>query len=151
MTISFREVPGEDNSKLTGSGEPAFILRGSGKVNERNQSQPLIHPVIGVAYSDSASWATTGDGTYTYTYDPKNRLMTATKTGLAAVMMATIPVFMALSEIVFLRTQRLTIRLALALLIGLFFVAMVFLFPNGVLELVGRLRGIVGRGKKVGQ
>jgi urea transport system permease protein len=37
------------------------------------------------------------------------------------------------------------------LLIGLFFVAMVFLFPNGVLELVGRLRGIVGRGKKVGQ
>jgi ABC-type branched-subunit amino acid transport system permease subunit len=35
------------------------------------------------------------------------------------------------------------------LLIGLFFVAMVFLFPNGVLELVGRLRGIVGRGKKV--
>ncbi len=39
--------------------------------------------------------------------------------GLAAVMMATIPVFMALSEIVFLRTQRLTIRLALALLIGI--------------------------------
>src|SRR6202011_3931269 len=33
--------------------------------------------------------------------------------GLAAVMMATIPVFMALSEIVFLRTQRLTVRLAL--------------------------------------
>jgi drug/metabolite transporter (DMT)-like permease len=39
--------------------------------------------------------------------------------GLAAVMMATIPVFMALSEIIFLRTQRLTIRLALALLIGI--------------------------------
>ncbi len=39
--------------------------------------------------------------------------------GIAAVMMATIPVFMALSEIVFLRTQRLTVRLALALLIGL--------------------------------
>jgi drug/metabolite transporter (DMT)-like permease len=39
--------------------------------------------------------------------------------GIAAVMMATIPVFMALSEIVFLRTQRLTPRLALALLIGL--------------------------------
>ena len=33
------------------------------------------------------------------------------------------------------------------LLIGLFFVAMVFLFPNGLLELVGRLRGIVGRGR----
>jgi drug/metabolite transporter (DMT)-like permease len=39
--------------------------------------------------------------------------------GIAAVMMATIPVFMALSEIVFLRTQRLTLRLTLALLIGL--------------------------------
>ena len=39
--------------------------------------------------------------------------------GLAAVMMATIPVFMALSEIVFLRTQRLTVRLASALLIGI--------------------------------
>jgi drug/metabolite transporter (DMT)-like permease len=39
--------------------------------------------------------------------------------GLAAVMMATIPVFMALSEIIFLRTQKLTVRLALALLIGL--------------------------------
>src|ERR1700677_4731781 len=39
--------------------------------------------------------------------------------GLAAVMMATIPVFMALSEILFLRTQRLTVRLTLALLIGI--------------------------------
>ena len=39
--------------------------------------------------------------------------------GIAAVMMATIPVFMALSEIIFLRTQRLTVRLSFALLIGL--------------------------------
>jgi drug/metabolite transporter (DMT)-like permease len=39
--------------------------------------------------------------------------------GIAAVMLAMIPVFMALSEIIFLRTQRLTIRLALALLIGI--------------------------------
>ena len=39
--------------------------------------------------------------------------------GIAAVMMATIPVFMALSEIIFLRTQRLTVRLALALLVGI--------------------------------
>ncbi len=39
--------------------------------------------------------------------------------GIAAVMMATIPVFMALSEIIFLRTQRLSARLALALLIGI--------------------------------
>src|SRR5271163_1626028 len=39
--------------------------------------------------------------------------------GIAAVMLATIPAFMALSEIVLLRTQKLTVRLALALLIGL--------------------------------
>jgi drug/metabolite transporter (DMT)-like permease len=39
--------------------------------------------------------------------------------GIAAVMMATIPVFMALTEIVFLGTQKLTGRLALALLVGI--------------------------------
>jgi drug/metabolite transporter (DMT)-like permease len=39
--------------------------------------------------------------------------------GVAAVMLATIPAFMALSEIIFLRTQRLTVRLVLALLIGI--------------------------------
>jgi drug/metabolite transporter (DMT)-like permease len=39
--------------------------------------------------------------------------------GIAAVMLATIPVFMALSEIIFLRTQTLTVRLVLALLIGI--------------------------------
>jgi drug/metabolite transporter (DMT)-like permease len=39
--------------------------------------------------------------------------------GIAAVMLATIPVFMALCEIIFLRTQRLTTRLSLALLIGI--------------------------------
>ena len=39
--------------------------------------------------------------------------------GLAAVMLATIPAFMALAEIVLLRTQRLTVSLALALIIGM--------------------------------
>jgi len=39
--------------------------------------------------------------------------------GIAAVMMAMIPAFMALSEIVFLRTQRLTALLGTALLIGI--------------------------------
>jgi drug/metabolite transporter (DMT)-like permease len=39
--------------------------------------------------------------------------------GVAAVMMATIPVFMALSEILILRTQQLSGRLATALLIGI--------------------------------
>jgi drug/metabolite transporter (DMT)-like permease len=48
--------------------------------------------------------------------------------GIAAVMMATIPVFMAMGEIIFLRTQRLTLRLAIALLVGM----------AGVAVLVGR-------------
>src|SRR3954466_12794491 len=39
--------------------------------------------------------------------------------GIAAVMLATIPVFMSLSEIIFLGTQKLTVRLASALLIGI--------------------------------
>jgi len=47
--------------------------------------------------------------------------------GIAAVMMATIPAFMAISEIVFLRTQRLTLRLGLALLLGMAGVAVLVL------------------------
>jgi drug/metabolite transporter (DMT)-like permease len=43
--------------------------------------------------------------------------------GIAAVVLATIPVFMALSEIAFLRTQRLTLRLGLALVVGIIGVA----------------------------
>jgi drug/metabolite transporter (DMT)-like permease len=39
--------------------------------------------------------------------------------GIAAVMLAMIPAFMALAEIIFLRTQKLTVRLALALLVGI--------------------------------
>jgi drug/metabolite transporter (DMT)-like permease len=39
--------------------------------------------------------------------------------GTAAVMMATIPAFMGLSEIVLLRTQRLTMRLGMGLLVGI--------------------------------
>jgi drug/metabolite transporter (DMT)-like permease len=39
--------------------------------------------------------------------------------GIAAVVLATIPVFITLMEIIFLRTQRLTIRLSLALLVGM--------------------------------
>lgn len=52
--------------------------------------------------------------------------------GIAAVMMATIPVFMALAEIVVLRTQRLTLRLGLALLVGI----------GGVAVLVGHSMGL---------
>ena len=54
--------------------------------------------------------------------------------GIAAVMMATIPAFMALSEIILLGTQRLTLRLAFALLIGL----------GGVLVLVSRSLNLGG-------
>ena len=39
--------------------------------------------------------------------------------GIAAVMMATIPVFMTLSEILIMKTQQLTVRLAAALLVGI--------------------------------
>jgi drug/metabolite transporter (DMT)-like permease len=39
--------------------------------------------------------------------------------GIAAVMLATIPVFMTLAEIFFLRTQKLTFRLGFALLVGI--------------------------------
>ena len=39
--------------------------------------------------------------------------------GIAAVILATIPAFMALSEIILLRTQRLTVKLAAALLAGI--------------------------------
>jgi drug/metabolite transporter (DMT)-like permease len=52
--------------------------------------------------------------------------------GVAAIMMATIPVFMALAEILFLRTQKLTGRLALALFVGL----------GGVVVLVGKSMGL---------
>jgi drug/metabolite transporter (DMT)-like permease len=54
--------------------------------------------------------------------------------GIAAVMMATIPAFMAVSEIIFLRTQRLTVRLGTALLIGI----------GGVAVLVSRSLNLSG-------
>src|ERR1700682_5057021 len=52
--------------------------------------------------------------------------------GVAAVMMATIPAFMALAEILLLRTQGLTLRLGLALLVGI----------GGVAILVSRSVGL---------
>ena len=54
--------------------------------------------------------------------------------GLAAIMMATIPAFMALSEILILRTQRLTPRLAAALIVG---IAGVFVLVSRSLNLGG--------------
>jgi drug/metabolite transporter (DMT)-like permease len=52
--------------------------------------------------------------------------------GLAAVMLATIPLFMSLSEILLLGTQKLTVRLSLALLAGI----------AGVLVLVSHTLGL---------
>jgi drug/metabolite transporter (DMT)-like permease len=55
--------------------------------------------------------------------------------GIAAVILATIPAFMALSEIIILRTQRLTPRLSVALLAGIAGVA-VLMSPS-----IGKLGG----------
>jgi drug/metabolite transporter (DMT)-like permease len=63
--------------------------------------------------------------------------------GVAAVMLATIPVFMALSEIVFLRTQRLTLRLGMALLIGIAGVAVLVSRSIGLGEAPIDRRGAV--------
>lgn len=60
--------------------------------------------------------------------------------GIAAVILATIPAFMALSEIVILRTQRLTARLSVALLAGIAGVA-VLMSHSIDLGKLGKLSG----------
>ncbi|HVN93220.1 MAG TPA: EamA family transporter [Terracidiphilus sp.] len=57
--------------------------------------------------------------------------------GIAAVILATIPGFMALSEILILRTQRLTVRLSVSLLAGIAGVAVLVSPP----QLLGNLGG----------
>lgn len=73
---------------------------------------------------------------------------TRVPSGVTAVMMATIPVFMALSEIFFLGTQRLTLRLAVALLIGIGGVAVLVSHSLGLgdssLDTAGAIALIVG-------
>jgi drug/metabolite transporter (DMT)-like permease len=68
--------------------------------------------------------------------------------GVAAVMMATIPVFMTLSEIIFLGTQRLSIRLAVALLVGIGGVAVLVShsasFGEGAIDTAGAVALVVG-------
>ena len=54
--------------------------------------------------------------------------------GIAAVVLACIPVFMTLLEIFFLRTQRLTVRLALSLLVGILGVAVLMNHSLGLGE-----------------
>jgi hypothetical protein len=64
LIISFRELPGEDNSALTGPQAPAFVLGKDGARAEQNNSQPLAHPMPGVSYADSGPKGTTGDGSH---------------------------------------------------------------------------------------
>lgn len=68
--------------------------------------------------------------------------------GLAAVMMATIPAFIAVAEIVLLRTQKLTAKLASALIIGIAGVASLvshsLLLPGEPIDRAGAVALIVG-------
>jgi drug/metabolite transporter (DMT)-like permease len=68
--------------------------------------------------------------------------------GVAAVMLAMIPVFMALSEIIFLHTQKLTVRLTLALLTGIAGVAVLMSrslnLSGAPIDKMGALALIVG-------
>lgn len=63
--------------------------------------------------------------------------------GIAAVMLATIPAFMALAEIIFLRTQTLTVRLGIALMVGIGGVAILVMpssaFGQAAVDLAGAL------------
>jgi|CZKH01.1.fsa_nt_gi drug/metabolite transporter (DMT)-like permease len=68
--------------------------------------------------------------------------------GITAVMLATIPVFTALAEILILRTQRLTLRLGIALLVGLAGVAVLVsrsvTFGDAPIERSGAIALVVG-------
>jgi drug/metabolite transporter (DMT)-like permease len=68
--------------------------------------------------------------------------------GITAVMLATIPVFTALAEILILRTQRLTLRLGIALVVGLAGVAVLVShsvsFGDAPIERSGAIALVVG-------
>lgn len=68
--------------------------------------------------------------------------------GIAAVVLATIPVFITLLEIIFLRTQRLTVRLCLALIVGICGVAVLvnhsFSFGEVPINRAGAIALLVG-------
>jgi hypothetical protein len=63
LIVSFSEFGG-DNSRLTGPRARALVLGTGGERTEPNRSQPLLHPIAGVAYADSGQFATTGNGTH---------------------------------------------------------------------------------------
>jgi len=55
LVISFREEPDADNKGLTGPGNPAFLIGGTGQASTRNKSAELVHPVKGLVYEDSGT------------------------------------------------------------------------------------------------
>jgi hypothetical protein len=64
LIISFRELGEENNSQLNGPDAKAFVLDAAGLRPQPNRSQPVIHPMVGVAYADASHLATTGEGTH---------------------------------------------------------------------------------------
>jgi len=58
LVISFREEPDADNKGLTGPGNPAFLIGGTGQASTRNKSAELVHPVKGLVYEDSGTGQT---------------------------------------------------------------------------------------------
>jgi Type I phosphodiesterase / nucleotide pyrophosphatase len=65
LVISFRELTGEDNSRLMGPDVPARVLGAGGTHTEPNKSEPLVRAITGVSYADTGSPAvTTGNGTH---------------------------------------------------------------------------------------
>lgn len=62
LVISFREIPEQDNDKLTGPEKPAFNLAEKGQTPVKNKSKTLVHPVKGIMYADAPASFTTGMG-----------------------------------------------------------------------------------------
>src|SRR5579872_1774414 len=62
LVISFREIPEQDNEKLTGPEKPAFDLAAKGQTPVKNKSKTLVHPVKGIMYADAPASFTAGMG-----------------------------------------------------------------------------------------
>jgi len=62
LTLSFREIPEQDNKNLTGPIAPAFAIGAKGQSPVRNASKTLVRPVRGIMYADAGAGFTTGMG-----------------------------------------------------------------------------------------
>jgi len=62
LVISFREIPEQDNERLTGPDKPAFDLAAKGQTPVKNKSKTLVHAAKGVMYADAPASFTTGMG-----------------------------------------------------------------------------------------